>query len=119
MIRRPPRSTLFPYTTLFDPLERTRYDFRIGHRPANQLGRRIPVGRQFPLWAVDLLLEGVQYPDAIAALDEGVDQMRPHESGAAGHQHVLRHLVPPSELSPPPRPRCTPRRAGATRGTHR
>src|SRR2546430_3107779 len=28
MIRRPPRSTLFPYTTLFRSLRRTRYELR-------------------------------------------------------------------------------------------
>src|SRR2546421_8511549 len=32
MIRRPPRSTLFPYTTLFRSLQRVRADRRVGAR---------------------------------------------------------------------------------------
>src|SRR3990172_479162 len=45
MIRRPPRSTLFPYTTLF----RSRAVDRTGHRPlpgpVPERRRRVPLGR--------------------------------------------------------------------------
>src|SRR3712207_6906932 len=39
MIRRPPRSTLFPYTTLFRSVLRARHAHRLGQRRADQ-GRR-------------------------------------------------------------------------------
>src|SRR2546421_4409062 len=42
MIRRPPRSTLFPYTTLFRSLHR---DVRLLHRRADRPGRQ-PGGRK-------------------------------------------------------------------------
>src|SRR5690606_39851277 len=42
LIRRPPRSTLFPYTTLFRSIHRTRRHRRLAgrSRPARQRGRR-------------------------------------------------------------------------------
>src|SRR5260370_14951949 len=44
MIRRPPRSTLFPYTTLFRSLSaRRRRQVRGGRRPAGRAARRRPV----------------------------------------------------------------------------
>src|SRR3989449_11597765 len=46
MIRRPPRSTLFPYTTLFrSPLARTRWT-KLYLSPADQGLARAPVGRR-------------------------------------------------------------------------
>src|SRR5690348_17558676 len=42
MIRRPPRSTLFPYTTLFrSPREQVRALESLWMRPANSTGRRL------------------------------------------------------------------------------
>src|SRR2546425_12577881 len=38
MIRRPPRSTLFPYTTLFRSTRHERESEACGHRLANRLG---------------------------------------------------------------------------------
>src|SRR3712207_8761585 len=38
MIRRPPRSTLFPYTTLFRSLEAARRESRVPHAPAAAAG---------------------------------------------------------------------------------
>src|SRR5260370_24915758 len=52
MIRRPPRSTLFPYTTLF--------------RSPRTLARRISAMRQFYKF---LLIEGVRQDDPTAELD--------------------------------------------------
>src|SRR2546425_7593435 len=51
MIRRPPRSTLFPYTTLFrSPLLERRHDAdeRGGAGPPHRRGRRAGVGHQPP-----------------------------------------------------------------------
>src|SRR3712207_8420695 len=47
MIRRPPRSTLFPYTTLFRSLRAERPDERRGH-PQREVDRRLhlPLVRQ-------------------------------------------------------------------------
>src|SRR3712207_8566776 len=50
MIRRPPRSTLFPYTTLFRSEERRRFDGDVGRSPPRHrqgLPRRAP-RRQAP-----------------------------------------------------------------------
>src|SRR5260221_10311718 len=40
MIRRPPRSTLFPYTTLFRSRRQSLRRHRLGHRPAGPKGHR-------------------------------------------------------------------------------
>src|SRR2546427_6418090 len=52
MIRRPPRSTLFPYTTLFRSLERRRFErHRLELRelgPQRVVARRVVAGRSRP-----------------------------------------------------------------------
>src|SRR3712207_9203538 len=63
MIRRPPRSTLFPYTTLFRSVDGRRLDVRRGHavgrRPDRPVHRRVrehgqaPRGRHRPCAAPD------------------------------------------------------------------
>src|SRR3712207_8984547 len=45
MIRRPPRSTLFPYTTLF------RSACQLGHSPLRRRGQACARARRLPLWA--------------------------------------------------------------------
>src|SRR3712207_7361182 len=60
MIRRPPRSTLFPYTTLFRSLE----PLRQGH-PGGQ--RRAPSGRRDPIAPAPALT----IPRATRTLDRG------------------------------------------------
>src|SRR6266853_2567956 len=47
MIRRPPRSTLFPYTTLFRSQPRLRFPER-GHRRSHS-GLRSPLARELPI----------------------------------------------------------------------
>src|SRR5256885_14207224 len=42
MIRRPPRSTLFPYTTLFRSQEVGHLLNKVGHSPSTESGYRIP-----------------------------------------------------------------------------
>src|SRR5256885_7431849 len=47
MIRRPPRSTLFPYTTLFRSLEGERQRERVHRRRRDERQRRLPaIGRE-------------------------------------------------------------------------
>src|SRR2546430_6872257 len=71
MIRRPPRSTLFPYTTLFRSL--------VGGRPEALLG----------MWRVDVL---GQPPRVLAYVES--DQLRPEavrqQPGAAGDRKSTR-----------------------------
>src|SRR2546426_9022675 len=55
MIRRPPRSTLFPYTTLFRSSERARRD---GLRAVRWPGRLELAGRRPDIW-----LDGAHNPD--------------------------------------------------------
>src|SRR2546422_5803977 len=66
MIRRPPRSTLFPYTTLFRALELL--DVRgIGeeHPLTHHVGKRVQV-------AIDRLEAEVRHPDGVGVrVDEG------------------------------------------------
>src|SRR3989449_8628733 len=91
MIRRPPRSTLFPYTTLFRSLEPL----------ACRLDRVIPEGKALRR-AVDLLgreTEGLAYV-AQRALRPVADH-RGCERGAAARVlavHVLDHLLAPLVL---------------------
>src|SRR5947209_16283509 len=71
MIRRPPRSTLFPYTTLFRSHAVDRRSQLVGHRG-----------------------------DELAALGRGLDQLRgaPLEGELAGAQHAERSEEHTSEL---------------------
>src|SRR2546426_11240112 len=62
MIRRPPRSTLFPYTTLFRSSERARRD---GLRAVRWPGRLELAGRRPDIW-----LDGAHNPHAAEALAE-------------------------------------------------
>src|SRR2546428_9153161 len=45
MIRRPPRSTLFPYTTLFRSLNKFNYVFRFQGPPPSEVGLTLPLSR--------------------------------------------------------------------------
>src|SRR2546430_17086206 len=93
MIRRPPRSTLFPYTTLF------RSQALWGERRRVGLWRRLwlaPMGAQQEL--------GLDIPDrALAELRAHLDDARPER--AAGHEkrvrhHGMAHIPPPREEAP-------------------
>src|SRR5258708_29817732 len=54
MIRRPPRSTLFPYTTLFRSAVRLKYDVASIGRPARRIVAAGIVGELHPLLAGDV-----------------------------------------------------------------
>src|SRR2546422_6673600 len=56
MIRRPPRSTLFPYTTLFRSVDRVRLDERLGRERAGLVdleGQQEAAREQRVRWQVD------------------------------------------------------------------
>src|SRR2546422_8218597 len=56
MIRRPPRSTLFPYTTLFRSVDRVRLDERLGRERARLVdleGQQEAAREQRVRWQVD------------------------------------------------------------------
>src|SRR2546427_3963979 len=46
MIRRPPRSTLFPYTTLFRSLERRHDRLELAQRPGRKRGQRCALAQR-------------------------------------------------------------------------
>src|SRR5256885_6005869 len=72
MIRRPPRSTLFPYTTLFRSPARTRSS-RI--RPGPAPGTRGRTRRVAWIGSWPVTLDGAgRVAEDVAALAEGVDQ---------------------------------------------
>src|SRR3712207_8553086 len=54
MIRRPPRSTLFPYTTLFRSVETLYARITSGGRPVAALALNAGVGIGGPFWEADL-----------------------------------------------------------------
>src|SRR5215203_1213043 len=75
MIRRPPRSTLFPYTTLFKPnrlLPR-------GHRPRLHGGHGAPWGSGGGFARLETAV------DPALDLDRGGGRQRPHRLAAEGH----------------------------------
>src|SRR5258708_9549663 len=83
MIRRPPRSTLFPYTTLFRSRGHLDFWMRVEHRvPAERVpepqggstAHRVRLGAQFPIWGDE---EGSVGGDAHI--------WGPHREGPDGH----------------------------------
>src|SRR2546426_12655400 len=52
MIRRPPRSTLFPYTTLFRSLQGLAIDQGFGHEPQRVRSAQRPGALGLPPWPV-------------------------------------------------------------------
>src|SRR2546422_11538749 len=74
MIRRPPRSTLFPYTTLFRSLERAAGRYDLGEEPNERVVRERPaVGERDAAQNLGLALGAVgaavslQFPDFCGA----------------------------------------------------
>src|SRR6266513_2485318 len=114
MIRRPPRSTLFPYTTLFRSRTRDR-------RVAGQARPR-PARRQLPPARLGLLpaaLLGLPDPDRL--LRRVRDRARPRgraSGAAAGGGGLPAEGDPAASLQPGVAARALPalRRRGATRG---
>src|SRR3712207_8115215 len=89
MIRRPPRSTLFPYTTLF----RSRL-LRIAGEVENALGERLPDVFADPPGAV--LLEGVVQllPEVLVAhLGAGDARSEEHTSELQSRQYLVCRLL--------------------------
>src|SRR2546425_13357327 len=82
MIRRPPRSTLFPYTTLFDV---------VGVAP-----RQVALGTRIDDHTVQHVERGVAAPDGRAATDAHrkatVGRPAHLDAGKATHQHLLDRL---------------------------
>src|SRR3989475_10040498 len=100
MIRRPPRSTLFPYTTLF----------RSRERPAWRRDR-VPVGRRAVVPTVDPAQGGAVGADPAAARQHGP---APAGAGARGRDRptAVRHVPHPFRNHQPPAARRDRRRGG-------
>src|SRR2546430_4580593 len=100
MIRRPPRSTLFPYTTLFRSIERPQRQDLVAP-PLDPRRRRHP--------------EAVQVEDAAAhaELRDLGDRRHARVAHLAQPPHdVTQRLPPPLPLPPPPSPLQDPAHGG-------
>src|SRR2546427_3677100 len=86
MIRRPPRSTLFPYTTLF----RSVLDRAVGtvEEPLRVLGDPRVVGR-----ALDCEVERHLEAEAARALDEPVERSEEHTSELQSQSNIVCRLL--------------------------
>src|SRR3712207_9429655 len=81
MIRRPPRSTLFPYTTLFRSRSRSRRRSRGGRQP--------PVAGHVPLRSASL----EEYPLQMAAGDDALVRSEEHTSELQSRQYLVCRLL--------------------------
>src|SRR5690554_7772798 len=87
MIRRPPRSTLFPYTTLF----RSGHEQVVLYQPGDQLG--IPFAQVMPL-AESLGINGAQLGMvATPALGDIVVRSEEHTSELQSRPHLVCRLL--------------------------
>src|SRR2546426_10912959 len=120
MIRRPPRSTLFPYTTLFRSPEETEVAvveraqrFGKGHRVVSSL--RGP-GREGKMGAHDDSAWRARAADAVRGAPRRPRPAR--ESGLRAGSHLSRH-VPPATAPGVPAPGARPRARDAPRRLRR
>src|SRR3712207_6862403 len=91
MIRRPPRSTLFPYTTLFRSLHRRG---SVGQR-ARGLGHHLEVRdlEGHPLLAADRTAEGGALPGVLQAEVEAGLRSEEHTSELQSRQYLVCRLL--------------------------
>src|SRR3712207_7341390 len=95
MIRRPPRSTLFPYTTLYRSPARTYSSAVIAQlvRAVHAAGGRVAVHSNLP-GAEDLVAAGVDSIEHGAALDHAtVDRSEEHTSELQSRQYLVCRLL--------------------------
>src|SRR5256885_14040346 len=85
MIRRPPRSTLFPYTTLFRSAQEFGFQFRVG-------GARLPDGLVLLGAGVDLLHAAVRDVDLGGAVGRAL-QARAEAVALAGGVQAIEDLA--------------------------
>src|SRR3712207_8889352 len=89
MIRRPPRSTLFPYTTLF----RSQLGFVVVHEPAVQLAAaRSGAGVRDQLPALVAAERGRQ-AEVTARPQQGVPRSEEHTSELQSRQYLVCRLL--------------------------
>src|SRR3989449_8078756 len=112
MIRRPPRSTLFPYTTLFRSLQLLReFDGGIAAPSANRFGRISPTTAEHVRMdlgsEVDLVLDGgaceIGIESTIVDLSRGRPVLRRPGRSAAGEIEATLGVAPLSRDSDAPR----------------
>src|SRR3712207_8064988 len=90
MIRRPPRSTLFPYTTLFRSLQRLKEIF--GDRAYCALTCRFEPNEQVRLDAIADLARAAQVP-SVAIGDVLYDRSEEHTSELQSRQYLVCRLL--------------------------
>src|SRR5437870_10416554 len=83
MIRPPPRSTLFPYTTLFRSLARSEVSFFLGRHQREGVADRLRTGG--PSHAMDVILGHVR--------DVEVDRSEEHTSELQSRGHLVCRLL--------------------------
>src|SRR3989449_5769282 len=106
MIRRPPRSTLFPYTTLFRSLELDGFEIVVTH--GDQFGHPTPEKLHAAFPRAEIIVYGHTHKPLLELVDKTVTVMNP---GAAGQPRFdLKPSVGIIELEPgiPPRGRLVP-----------
>src|SRR3712207_8810241 len=93
MIRRPPRSTLFPYTTLFRSRRRLQRRARLGGPVAGQVGGRGPLGHAAGRRLGDrrVHLQGRRVPRARGA--QGGRRSEEHTSELQSRQYIVCRLL--------------------------
>src|SRR5947207_3487602 len=94
MIRRPPRSTLFPYTTLFRSLVRSKTQRTKGDRLASFLDTTLNHARDFVFGAA-LYLFFLRFPCESARLDRDqcVARSEEHTSELQSHSDLVCRLL--------------------------
>src|SRR3712207_6948149 len=90
MIRRPPRSTLFPYTTLFRSDELRRVAAAVVERDADHVGTvdDVAVGENEPVWGED-----EARPAPAARLASRVLRSEEHTSELQSRQYLVCRLL--------------------------
>src|SRR2546428_9760095 len=93
MIRRPPRSTLFPYTTLFRSLARWELEHFVEHGIETRHGRPLPAGERAPVRSEEHTSELQSRSDLVCRLllEKKKKKYKTHTK-----THKRRHYTPPT-----------------------
>src|SRR3712207_7214590 len=96
MIRRPPRSTLFPYTTLFRSEDNKVFDTVLVGRKTYEVG--LPQGivspyRQLRQYVFSTTLDGLPGPDVELVAGDPVARSEEHTSELQSRQYLVCRLL--------------------------
>src|SRR2546422_7365978 len=91
MIRRPPRSTLFPYTTLFRSVARPRPLDRQGH--AGDVPQQLAVAPRMGAAAVDVFVDALELREPDRGLQVRHARSEEHTSELQSRLHLVCRLL--------------------------